>query len=106
MCARVAGRLAMAEDGGAENRWSRNRRTGDDPPVALINEGNALEEQGRSAEAMARYDAAVQADARCARVHLNPGQHFVRSRPARGGTRGVPIRPGLRPALSGPRAPG
>lgn len=41
--------------------------------VALIDEGNALEEQGRTAEAMARYDAAVQADPRCARAHLNRG---------------------------------
>jgi Flp pilus assembly protein TadD/SAM-dependent methyltransferase len=44
-----------------------------DPVVALIDEGNALEEQGRTAEAMARYDAAVQADPRCARAHLNRG---------------------------------
>ncbi len=41
--------------------------------VAMVNEGNALEEQGRIAEAMARYDAAVQADQRCARAHLNRG---------------------------------
>ena len=41
--------------------------------VALIDEGNALQEQGRTAEAMARYDAAVQADPRCARAHLNRG---------------------------------
>jgi len=41
--------------------------------VALIDEGNALEEQGRTAEAMARYDAAVQADPGCARAHLNRG---------------------------------
>jgi len=41
--------------------------------TALIDEGNALEEQGRIAEAMARYDAAVQADPRCARAHLNRG---------------------------------
>jgi Flp pilus assembly protein TadD/2-polyprenyl-3-methyl-5-hydroxy-6-metoxy-1,4-benzoquinol methylase len=41
--------------------------------VALIDEGNALEEQGRIAEAMARYDAAVQADPLCARAHLNRG---------------------------------
>jgi Flp pilus assembly protein TadD/2-polyprenyl-3-methyl-5-hydroxy-6-metoxy-1,4-benzoquinol methylase len=41
--------------------------------VVLIDEGNALEEQGRTAEAMARYDAAVQADPRCARAHLNRG---------------------------------
>jgi tetratricopeptide (TPR) repeat protein/2-polyprenyl-3-methyl-5-hydroxy-6-metoxy-1,4-benzoquinol methylase len=40
---------------------------------ALIDEGNALEEQGRVTEAMARYDAAVQADPRCARAHLNRG---------------------------------
>jgi tetratricopeptide (TPR) repeat protein/2-polyprenyl-3-methyl-5-hydroxy-6-metoxy-1,4-benzoquinol methylase len=41
--------------------------------VALIDEGNALEEQGRGTEAMARYDAAVRADPRCARAHLNRG---------------------------------
>ena len=41
--------------------------------VALIDEGNALEEQGRIAEAMARYDAAVKADPQCARAHLNRG---------------------------------
>ena len=41
--------------------------------VALIDEGNALEERGQIAEAMARYDAAVQADPRCARAHLNRG---------------------------------
>ena len=41
--------------------------------VAMIDEGNALEEQGRIAEAMARYDAAVHADPQCARAHLNRG---------------------------------
>ncbi len=41
--------------------------------VAMIEEGNALEEQGRTAEAMARYDAAVEADPHCARAHLNRG---------------------------------
>jgi tetratricopeptide (TPR) repeat protein len=41
--------------------------------LTLIDERNALEEQGRTAEAMARYDAAVQADPRCARAHLNRG---------------------------------
>lgn len=49
-----------------------------DPPsrdsvVSLIEEGNALEEQGRLSEAMRCYDAAVQADPRCARAHLNRG---------------------------------
>ena len=39
----------------------------------MIDEGNALEEQGRIDEAMARYDAAVQADPQCARAHLNRG---------------------------------
>ena len=43
------------------------------PAIAMIDEGNALEEQGRIAEAMARYDAAVQADPQCARAHLNRG---------------------------------
>jgi tetratricopeptide (TPR) repeat protein/SAM-dependent methyltransferase len=41
--------------------------------VALIDEGNALEEQGRISEAMALYDAALQADPHCARAHLNRG---------------------------------
>ncbi len=41
--------------------------------VKMIDEGNALEEQGRTAEAMARYDAAIRADPRCARAHLNRG---------------------------------
>jgi tetratricopeptide (TPR) repeat protein/2-polyprenyl-3-methyl-5-hydroxy-6-metoxy-1,4-benzoquinol methylase len=41
--------------------------------VAMIDEGNALEEDGRIDEAMARYDAAVEADSQCARAHLNRG---------------------------------
>lgn len=41
--------------------------------LTLIDEGNALENQGRIPEAMARYDAAIQADPRCARGHLNRG---------------------------------
>lgn len=41
--------------------------------LRLIDEGNALEEQGRLIEAMARYDAAARADPRCARAHLNRG---------------------------------
>jgi tetratricopeptide (TPR) repeat protein/2-polyprenyl-3-methyl-5-hydroxy-6-metoxy-1,4-benzoquinol methylase len=44
-----------------------------DLAIALIDEGNTLEEQGRVAEAMARYDAAVQVDAQCARAHMNRG---------------------------------
>jgi tetratricopeptide (TPR) repeat protein/2-polyprenyl-3-methyl-5-hydroxy-6-metoxy-1,4-benzoquinol methylase len=46
---------------------SRNRA------LALIDEGNELEEQGRFPEAMALYHAAVQADPNCARAHLNRG---------------------------------
>lgn len=45
--------------------------------VAMIDEGNALEEQGRIAEAMARYDAALQANPQCARAHLNRGNIFL-----------------------------
>ena len=41
--------------------------------LAKIDEGNALEEQGRTAEAMALYDAAARVDPRCARAHLNRG---------------------------------
>ena len=47
--------------------------------VALIDEGNALEEQGRIAEAMARYDAAVHVDPQCARAHLNRGNILAAS---------------------------
>jgi Tfp pilus assembly protein PilF/2-polyprenyl-3-methyl-5-hydroxy-6-metoxy-1,4-benzoquinol methylase len=46
---------------------------------ALIDEGNALEEQGRFGEAMARYDAAVRTDPQCARAHLNRGNIFFAS---------------------------
>lgn len=41
--------------------------------ISLIDEGNALEEQGRLSEAMKCYEAAVHADPRCARAHLNRG---------------------------------
>src|SRR5271156_4292077 len=41
--------------------------------IAMIDEGNTLEEQGRIVDAMARYDAAVRTDPRCARAHLNRG---------------------------------
>jgi 2-polyprenyl-3-methyl-5-hydroxy-6-metoxy-1,4-benzoquinol methylase len=41
--------------------------------VAMIDEGNTLEEQGRNADAMAHYDAAVRTDPQCARAHLNRG---------------------------------
>jgi len=47
--------------------------------IALIDEGNALEEQGRIADAMARYDAAVQTDPQCARAHLNRGNVLLAS---------------------------
>jgi tetratricopeptide (TPR) repeat protein/2-polyprenyl-3-methyl-5-hydroxy-6-metoxy-1,4-benzoquinol methylase len=60
-------KLATAEVDSGGQVASRN------VSVALIDEGNALEEQGRIAEAMARYDAAVRADPRCARAHLNRG---------------------------------
>jgi tetratricopeptide (TPR) repeat protein/2-polyprenyl-3-methyl-5-hydroxy-6-metoxy-1,4-benzoquinol methylase len=43
------------------------------PAIAAIDEGNALEEQGRFPEALARYEAAVQADPQCARAHVNRG---------------------------------
>lgn len=44
-----------------------------DLAIALIDKGNALEEQGLVAEAMAHYDAAVRSDPQCARAHLNRG---------------------------------
>jgi tetratricopeptide (TPR) repeat protein/2-polyprenyl-3-methyl-5-hydroxy-6-metoxy-1,4-benzoquinol methylase len=44
---------------------------------AMIDEGNALEEQGRISEAMARYDAAARADPQFARAHLNRGNIFL-----------------------------
>ena len=61
------------------NAVSKGPATPKDPVVALIDEGNALEEQGRAAEAMTRYDAAVQADPRCARAHLNRGNVLLAS---------------------------
>jgi tetratricopeptide (TPR) repeat protein/SAM-dependent methyltransferase len=39
----------------------------------MLEEGSALEKQGRLAEAMARYDAAVQVDPQSARAHLSRG---------------------------------
>jgi tetratricopeptide (TPR) repeat protein/2-polyprenyl-3-methyl-5-hydroxy-6-metoxy-1,4-benzoquinol methylase len=47
------------------------------PAIAMIDEGNALEEQGRIPEAMARYEGAIQIDPRCARAHLNRGNIFL-----------------------------
>ena len=49
------------------------------PASAMIDEGNALEEQGRISEAMARYDAAARIDPRNARAHLNRGNIFLAS---------------------------
>jgi tetratricopeptide (TPR) repeat protein/2-polyprenyl-3-methyl-5-hydroxy-6-metoxy-1,4-benzoquinol methylase len=43
------------------------------PAIAMIVEGNALEEQGRMPEAMERYEAAIKTDPQCARAHLNRG---------------------------------
>jgi Tfp pilus assembly protein PilF/2-polyprenyl-3-methyl-5-hydroxy-6-metoxy-1,4-benzoquinol methylase len=43
------------------------------PAIAMIDEGNALEEQGRIPEAMSCYEAAIKIDPRCARAHLNRG---------------------------------
>jgi tetratricopeptide (TPR) repeat protein/2-polyprenyl-3-methyl-5-hydroxy-6-metoxy-1,4-benzoquinol methylase len=43
------------------------------PAIAMIDEGNALEEQGRMPEAMERYEAAIKTDPQCARAHLNRG---------------------------------
>lgn len=44
-----------------------------DSVLSRIDEGNALEEQGRLSDAMKCYEAALQADPRCARAHLNRG---------------------------------
>jgi hypothetical protein len=46
-----------------------------DRAVALIEEGNALEEP--TTEAMALYDAAVRADPKCARANLNRGNNLA-----------------------------
>ena len=43
----------------------------------MIDEGNALEEQGRIPEAMALYEAAIRIDPQCARAHLNRGNVFL-----------------------------
>jgi tetratricopeptide (TPR) repeat protein/protein-L-isoaspartate O-methyltransferase len=47
--------------------------------IAMIDEGNVLEEQGQTSEAMARYDAAAHADPQFARAHLNRGNIFLAS---------------------------
>ncbi len=46
---------------------------------AMIDEGDALRKQGRIAEALARYDAAVQTDPQCAPAHLNRGNILLAS---------------------------
>jgi tetratricopeptide (TPR) repeat protein/SAM-dependent methyltransferase len=56
-----------------EQHMADREKTRLSPAIAAIDEGNALEEQGRIAEAMARYEAAVHADPQCARAHLNRG---------------------------------
>lgn len=48
-------------------------RSSQEIALTLIDDGNRLEEQGLGAEAMARYDAALLSDPRCARAHLNRG---------------------------------
>jgi tetratricopeptide (TPR) repeat protein/2-polyprenyl-3-methyl-5-hydroxy-6-metoxy-1,4-benzoquinol methylase len=47
------------------------------PAFAMIDEGNALQEEGRIPEAMARYEAAIDIDPQCARAHLNCGNIFL-----------------------------
>jgi tetratricopeptide (TPR) repeat protein/2-polyprenyl-3-methyl-5-hydroxy-6-metoxy-1,4-benzoquinol methylase len=63
--------LAAAEVGGTQPVVPVN------PAIAMIDEGNALEEQGRIPEAMALYEAAIQTDPQCARAHLNRGNVFL-----------------------------
>ena len=41
--------------------------------IAMIDDGNAFEEQGRIPEAMACYEAAIRTDPQCARAHINRG---------------------------------
>jgi predicted TPR repeat methyltransferase len=67
----------MSLTGGAGN--NSDQVTSRDSVVSLIEEGNALEEQGRPSEAMKCYEAAVQADPRCARAHLNRGNMLLAS---------------------------
>ena len=61
----------MNPTGGAGN--NSGQVPSQDSAVSLVEEGNALEEQGRSSEAMECYEAAVRANPRCARAHLNRG---------------------------------
>ena len=72
-----------------------------DSALALIDEGNALEEQGRVTEAMARYDAAVQANPRCARAPSRAGRRFVRRRCS--GSKPCPSAPHAQLACERPR---
>ena len=61
--------------GGAGN--TSGQVTSGDSVVSLIEKGNALEEQGRPLEALEYYDAAVRADPRYARAHLNRGNALL-----------------------------
>jgi len=54
---------ADTDPSAASRRWARS----------MVNEGNALMQQGRIAEAMSRYDAAVRRDPQCAPAHVNRG---------------------------------
>ncbi len=69
-----AGREAATDETIPDRQNMANLGTaGVSPAIAAIDEGNALEEQGRFPEALARYEAAVRADPQCARAHLNRG---------------------------------
>ena len=59
--------VATAESGNSQPVASVN------PAIAMIDEGNALEEQGLIPEAMERYEEAIKTDPQCARAHLNRG---------------------------------
>ena len=66
-------------NGPAAVRAGKNGHAGPGRRAAMSNveEGNALMRQGRSAEAMSRFDAAVAADPGFAPAHLNRGNVFL-----------------------------
>jgi len=67
---RTSGRAAAGFGNG-------NAGSAEQEALRLINEGNAVEEEGRFAEALQRYDAAVQQAPQLARAHLNRGNALL-----------------------------
>lgn len=69
--------------------------------IRLIESGNALEDQGRLAEALAAYDAAIAASPALARAHLNRGNALSAQRDYKGALESFARASSLDPASAG-----